>query len=121
MVVPAVADLMPRSSRPSADAGDEAQREAIRALLAAGRKTEVLPRADSHEQVQEIVGRLRAAAGDLAAKLVISGFTLDPVEHGGIEQACETCMYYKVHRRYCELPELDLPVEPAWSCRLWRI
>ena len=38
-----------------------------------------------------------------------------------IEQACETCMYYKVHRRYCELPELELPVEPEWSCRLWRI
>jgi hypothetical protein len=30
-------------------------------------------------------------------------------------------MYYKVHRRYCELPELDFPVEPEWSCRLWRI
>jgi hypothetical protein len=26
-----------------------------------------------------------------------------------------------VHRRFCELPELMLPVEPQWSCRLWRI
>jgi len=102
-------------------ASDEEQREAIRAVLAAGRKTEVFPRADSHEEVQEIVSRLRAADGDLTAKLVIGGFTLDPVAHDGVEQACETCMYYKVHRRYCELPELDVAVEPEWSCRLWRI
>src|SRR5277367_840631 len=53
--------------------------------------------------------------------LVIGGFTLEMVEHGGFEQACESCMYYQVHRRWCELPELDLPVEPEWSCRLWRI
>jgi hypothetical protein len=52
---------------------------------------------------------------------VIAGFTLEPIEHGGLEQPCETCMYYVVHRRFCELPELNLPVEPQWSCRLWRI
>jgi hypothetical protein len=30
-------------------------------------------------------------------------------------------MYYQVHRRFCELPELMVPVEPGWSCRLWRL
>jgi hypothetical protein len=30
-------------------------------------------------------------------------------------------MYYLIRRRHCALPELDLPVEPDWSCRLWRI
>jgi len=100
---------------------DEERRREIQSLLAGGLKTDVEPRADSPEEVQAIVARLRAADGDLAAKLVIGGFTLAPVEHGGFEQLCETCMYYKVHRRYCELPELDVPVEPQWSCRLWRI
>ncbi|RWD64504.1 MAG: hypothetical protein EOS36_09890 [Mesorhizobium sp.] len=59
--------------------------------------------------------------GRISAKLVIAGFTLQPVEHQGIEQACESCMYYLVHRRFCDLPELDLPFEPEWSCPLWRI
>ena len=100
---------------------DDEVREKVRSLLAAGLKTEVFPRADTHEQVQSLIARLRAAGVELSKKLVIGGFTLAPVEHEGIEQACETCMYYKVHRRYCELPELDVPVEPEWSCSLWRI
>jgi len=100
---------------------DAAGREEVRLLLSGGLTTEVWPRADSHEEVTQIVARLRAAGDDLKERLVIAGFTLEPVEHGGIEQPCETCMYYVVHRRFCELPELDLPVEPQWSCRLWRI
>lgn len=97
------------------------ERQEIAALLASGLKTEVFPRADTHDDVQAIIARLRAAGGDLKAKLVIGGFTDHPVEHGGIEQPCETCMYYLVHRKWCDLPELDCPVEPDWSCRLWRI
>lgn len=100
---------------------DESVREEIRSLLASGLKTEAFPRADTHEQTQEIIGRLRQNGLTLEDRLVIGGFTDHPIEHGGIEQPCETCMYYLVHRRYCELPELDCPVEASWSCRLWRI
>jgi metal-dependent hydrolase (beta-lactamase superfamily II) len=100
---------------------DDQRREEIKALLASGLNTEVFPRADTHDDVQAIVARLRGTGGDLKARLVIGGFTLTAIEHEGLEQACETCMYYKVHRRYCELPEFELPVEPDWSCRLWRI
>ncbi|WP_295558101.1 hypothetical protein [uncultured Hyphomicrobium sp.] len=100
---------------------DTRERDEISALLASGLETEVFPRADTHEAVQEIVARLRTVDGDLKAKLVIAGFTDHPIEHGGIEQPCETCMYYLVHRKYCELPELACSVEPEWSCRLWRI
>lgn len=100
---------------------DEESRQAIHALLSSGLKTEVEPRGDSLEEIRAIVARLKNSGGDLTSKLVIGGFTLNPVEHGGIEQLCESCMYYLVHRRYCELPELDVPVEPEWSCRLWRI
>jgi hypothetical protein len=100
---------------------DTVKREEIHALLASGLTTEVQPRADTHEEVMQIIARLRAAGDNLKAKLAIAGFTPEPIEHGGIEQPCETCMYYVVHRRFCELPELNLPVEPQWSCRLWRI
>jgi hypothetical protein len=100
---------------------DERLRDDIRSLLEGGLKTEAFPRADTHEEVQAIVARLRSAGTNLKAKLVIGGFTLIPITHGDIEQPCETCMYYKVHQRFCELPELNLPVEPDWSCRLWRI
>ena len=100
---------------------DESVAAQIRIVLAGGLKTEVFPRADDQDSVAEILGRLRLVGEDIAVRLVIAGFTLQPVEHGGIEQACETCMYYLVHRRFCELPELAVPVEPQWSCRLWRI
>lgn len=100
---------------------DERLRNEIRLLLEGGLRTDVFPRADTHEEVQSIVDRLRSAGNDLETKVVIGGLTLKPIEHGDIEQSCEICMYYKVHRRFCELPELNLPVESEWSCRLWRI
>lgn len=119
MVVSAVADIAVAKASP---VGDDELRARIARLLADGLEAEVYPRADTPEETQAIIARLRTEAGaDLEKRLRIGGFTLDKVEHGGIEQLCETCMYYLVHRRYCELPELDMPVEPQWSCRLWRI
>ena len=100
---------------------DAARREEIRALLAGGLRTQVFPRADTSQDFSAILALLIAARGDLKSKLVVAGFTPNPIMHGDIAQPCKTCMYYLIHRRYCALPELDLPVEPNWSCRLWRI
>lgn len=101
---------------------EDETRATIGALLADGKlNPEIYPRADDEARFHEVQDRLRAADGDLGRKLEIAGLTLDPVEHEGIEQACETCMYYLVRRKFCDLPELKLPVEPEWSCRLWRI
>lgn len=100
---------------------DDIIRSEAEELLKNGLQTEVFPRADDQTQIQEIISQLQNGDGSLEERLVVGGFTLDPVTHEGIEQACETCMYYLVHRRYCELPELDVPVEAEWSCRLWRI
>jgi hypothetical protein len=47
------------------------------------------------------------------------GFVNKP--HGPDLMRCQECMYYLVHRKWCDLPELALPVEPDWCCRLWRI
>jgi hypothetical protein len=125
-VVPALENLRSkipqgRAMTDGTQAHDDAEREQIRALLAGGLNTEVFPRADTHEEILEIVGRLRASDGSLQSRLVIGGFTDHTIEHGGLEQPCETCMYYLVHRKFCELPELACAVEPQWSCRLWRI
>lgn len=101
---------------------DDKLRSEIAQKLAAGMKTEAFPRAASSEMVNEIIARLRDEAGDdLDKKLILGGFTNHVIEVDDIEQPCETCMYYLVHRKFCELPELMLPVEPQWSCRLWRI
>ena len=126
MVVPSVANLILDRRRGETEMAamnnhDDAGREQIRALLAGGLGTEAYPRADTHEQVQEFVRRLQEGGKDLAAKLVISGFTLRPVQHHDVVQSCRSCMYYLIRRRHCALPELDVPVGPDWSCRLWRI
>lgn len=104
------------------NAGDDKVREKIARLLNGGLKTEVFPRAETSEMVEQIVKRLQAEAGDdLERKLIIGGFTDHTIVAEGLEQPCETCMYYLVHRKFCNLPELMLPVEAKWSCRLWRI
>jgi hypothetical protein len=101
---------------------DDKLRDDIATRLASGLKTEVWPRAETAEMVNDFVARLRTEAGDdLDKKLIVAGFTNHTIEADGFEQPCETCMYYLVHRKFCDLPELMLPVEPHWSCRLWRI
>ena len=79
-----------------------------------------MPRADTPEQVEAISARLRAAS-DLKQRLVIAGFEPQPFAEGGVEQDCQSCVRFLVHRQFCEVPELMLPVEPEWSCRLWRL
>ena len=101
--------------------GSNAVRHEIRMILSSGVGTEAFPRADTHEAMQDIIQRLREHGGSLEAKIVIGGFTISKILHNDQVQVCKTCMYYLRHQRHCDLPELDVPVEPEWSCRLWRI
>lgn len=122
LVVPAMEDLAPKQAGAETTmSDDDTLRNEIENLLIGGLATEAQPRADTPEQINEVIQRLHKSDGSLKSRLVIGGLTLKGIEHGGFEQACETCMYYLVHRKYCELPELEIPVEPEWSCRLWRI
>lgn len=103
-------------------AADRALLSDLESRLAGGLVTEVEPRAYSHDAVLEVVTRLQKLRDDdYDGKLAIGGFTLEPYGEDDDEQACDTCMYYQVHRKFCELPEFMLPVGPKWSCRLWRI
>ena len=100
---------------------DDAQRQLVWKYLDVGLVTEVEPRADTDAEVLAVITRLKPVANDVISKLSIAGFWEAPFEHGGIDESCETCNYFQVHRRHCERPEINLPVEPHWSCRLWRI
>jgi hypothetical protein len=89
-------------------------------MMAAGLKTQVEPFPETDKEFADILVKLRQLdPGDLQGKLVISGFVDHP--YGPDKQRCMECMYYLVHRRWCDLPELAVPVEPDWWCRLWRI
>jgi hypothetical protein len=108
------------------DDADAVMRDRIRQRLSAGLQTDWAQRALASDAVNRVCQRLQALpADDLDGKLVTAGFTLtpgaDPTVADGLEQSCVNCMYFERHRRFCALPELMLPVEPRWSCLLWRI
>jgi hypothetical protein len=69
---------------------------------------------------QAIVDRLRAAAG-MKERAVIAELAHAPVESDGISRSCENCIYFLARRSWCDLPELDIPVDPEWYCALWRV
>lgn len=101
---------------------EEAIRQSLKDLLNSGLKTRWEIRAYTSDEVARIVNELQnLSIDDYTGKLVTAGFTLVPFESDDISQSCQTCMYYLIHRKFCELPELNLPVEPEWSCTLWRI
>lgn len=95
-------------------------REKIGRMLADGLKTQTEPFPENDTQFGQLLAGLRELdPKDLKAKLVLSGFT--DVPYGEDRMRCQECMYYLVHRKWCDLPELAVPVEPDWWCRLWRI
>ena len=99
---------------------DDRLRISIGKMLADGLRTRTEPVPDEDAALASITRELAALeAGDLQGKLVVAGSVNHP--QGTDQHRCLECMYYLVHRRFCELPELNLPVEPDWWCRLWRI
>jgi hypothetical protein len=95
-------------------------RAKIAQLLGNGLQTQTEPFPETEKEFTQLLGELRALPPeDLERKLAISGFTDKPF--GPDRMRCQECMYYLVHRRWCDLPELSVPVEADWWCRLWRI
>jgi hypothetical protein len=95
-------------------------REKIRERLAAGLQTQMEPVPRDNHEFEAIVGQLQVLREDqLDEKLVVAGFRDTP--YGKDWQRCYDCMYYLVHRKWCALPPLAVPVEPDWWCRLWRL
>jgi hypothetical protein len=99
---------------------EEKLRQKIADLLASGLKTQTEPFPETQVEFAQLLSEVRKLdEQDLKGKLVLAGFTDKP--YGPDQMRCLECMYYLVHRKWCDLPELDLPVEPDWYCRLWRI
>ena len=97
---------------------DDSLRLVVTDLLNTGLRTTISPVPMDGDEFQAVVTELaHLPAEDYRAKLVVAGFLTHPVE----EYRCFECMYYKPHRKWCVLPELDLPAEENWWCRLWRI
>jgi hypothetical protein len=103
------------------DEGDSRElRKQIATLLAAGLATVVEPFPPTEKEFGEIVAELRSLdPSDLKGKLVVSGFIDHP--YGPESWRCADCIYYLARRKWCDLPELAVPVEPDWYCRLWRM
>jgi hypothetical protein len=94
----------------------------IEELLAGGLETRTEPIPATDREWDEILIELRQVVEgteQLKLKLVIGGFLNHPV--GEDQQCCMNCMYFLTHRKWCDLPELSLPVKAGWWCRLWRI
>lgn len=103
-----------------ADAGHDMLMRMIEDMFADGLVTEVEPFPETDREFSKLLDELRPlSANDLREKLVISGWLLEP--YGPDRMRCQECMYFLVHKRWCDLPELNLPAKPDWWCRLWRI
>ena len=99
---------------------DSVLRAQIEKMLLDGLKTQTEPFPETNREFASLLVALRELPpDDLKAKLVLSGFAAHP--YGPDKMRCQECMYYLVHRKWCDLPELALPVEADWYCRLWRI
>jgi hypothetical protein len=95
-------------------------RRKIGRMLADGLRTQTEPFPETEKEFGQLLAELRTLQPeDLRGKLVKSGFTDTP--YGPDQMRCQECMYYLVHRKWCDLPELSVPVEADWWCRLWRI
>ena len=99
---------------------DDRLRDQIAAMMAGGLKTQTEPFPETDKEFGQLLNELRELApADLKGKLILTGFTDKP--YGPDQMRCQECMYYLVHRKWCDLPELAVPVEADWWCRLWRI
>lgn len=102
---------------------DNALRDHIGRLMANGLETQTEPFPEDNIAFESILSELKALdpldADDLTKKLIISGFVNKP--YGEDKLRCFECIYYLVNRKWCDLPELALPVEADWWCRLWKI
>jgi hypothetical protein len=103
---------------------DDREKDALRAkvstILAAGLETKVEPFPETDRDFTGILGEIRKLGPDkLVEKLVLAGFLDHPF--GRDMMRCRECNYYLIRGKWCDLPEISLPVEPDWWCRLWRI
>jgi hypothetical protein len=103
-------------------AAEETVRVWASGLLAWGIDAILEPFPQTQREFLQIVEELRRLHGnDLIARLRVGGFTNYSMGEGDSIQRCQECIYYHPHRKWCDLPELPIPVEAHWWCRLWKL
>jgi hypothetical protein len=91
-------------------------------LLRYGIKSTMSPFPANQNEFLAIVEQLRGLdENDLLGRLDVGGFANHVVGEGENLQRCQECIYYLPNGKWCDLPELPVPVEPDWWCRLWKI
>jgi hypothetical protein len=91
-------------------------------LLNYGVKSTMSPFPETQAEFLSIVKDLRQLhPNDLLGRLDIGGFANHAVGEGEDLQRCQECIYYLPNGRWCDLPELPIPVEAHWWCRLWKM
>lgn len=99
---------------------ENALRARIGKMMEEGLVTQTEPFPENEREFGKLLAEVaNLPTGDLKGKLVLSGFVDKP--YGPDQMRCQECMHYLIHRKWCDLPELAVPVEPNWWCRLWRI
>ncbi len=106
---------------------DNVLRQLIDDTLEQGINTDV-SLAEDDQTWQSIVQELRELdRDDLLGVLEVGGFANHSLgdegemEAGAVVLRCAECIYYYPNRKWCDLPELPVPVEPHWYCKLWKL
>lgn len=103
-------------------ATDDTVRAWADGLLAFGIDPILEPFPRTQNEFLAIVEELRSLhEHDLIGRLRIGGFTNYSIGEGEDIQRCQECIYYHPNRKWCDLPELPIPVEAHWWCRLWKL
>lgn len=90
-------------------------------LLEYGVESTMEPFPETQNEFLKIVDDLGdLEKNDLLSRLNIGGFANYTVGKGEDMQRCQECIYYLPHSKWCDLPELPIPVEAHWWCRLWK-
>jgi hypothetical protein len=114
--VPGLLSIMMRSSE------TETVRVWVDGLLSYGIKSTMSPFPETQAEFLDIVRQLRQLdENDLLGRLDLGGFANYTVGAGDDMQRCQECIYYLPNGKWCDLPELPVPVEPHWWCRLWKM
>jgi len=91
-------------------------------LLSYGVKSTMNPFPETQAEFLAIVRDLRQLnENDLLGRLDIGGFANYTIGEGEGTQRCQECIYYLPNGKWCDLPELPIPVEAHWWCRLWKM
>ena len=91
-------------------------------LLNYGVKSTMSPFPETQAEFLSIVRDLRQLhENDLLGRLDIGGFANHTIGEGEGLQRCQECIYYLPNGKWCDLPELPIPVEAHWWCRLWKM